>query len=158
MNSVLSGYRSAYASNTPIVNQRLSADGAALNAQDIWAQTLSAGTVSGYIQGNTVTVTGPSGTSVPVTVPNGTRVGTAKGSVFGTAYAGEHSDRTTLGSGPLTLVLTTTPYPAGPGTAAATAANSPADPLDQHHQRPGEPAGDTGRPARHRDHEGDRMT
>ena len=38
MNSVLSGYRSVYAGNTPIVKQRLSADGAALNAQAIWAQ------------------------------------------------------------------------------------------------------------------------
>jgi len=125
MNSVLSGYRSVYASNTPIVNQQLSADGAALNAQDIWAQTLSAGTVSGYIQGNTVTITGPSGTSVPVTVPNGTKIGTARGSAFGSAYAGEHSDRTTLGSGPLTLLLNTTPYPAGPATAAPAATHSP---------------------------------
>ena len=125
MNSVLSGYHAVYAGNTPIVNQQLSADGAALNAQDIWAQALSAGTVSGYIQGNTVTITGPSGTSVPVTVPNGTKIGTAKGSAFGSAYAGEHSDRTTLGSGALTLVLNTTPYPAGPATAAPTATHSP---------------------------------
>jgi hypothetical protein len=125
MNSVLSDYRSVYAGNTPIVNQRLSADGAALNAQAIWAQTLGAGTVSGYIQGNTVTITGPSGTSVPVTVPNGARIGSARGATFGTAYAGEHSDYTTLGSGPLTLVLRTSPYPAGPGTAAPTASRSP---------------------------------
>jgi hypothetical protein len=125
MNGVLSGYRSVYASSAPIVNQRLSADGAALNAQDIWAQALSAGTVTGYIQGNTVTITGPSGTTVPVTVPNGTRIGSAKGATFGAAYAGEHSDLTTLGSGPLTLVLGTTPYPSGPGTAAPTAAHSP---------------------------------
>jgi hypothetical protein len=125
MNNVLSSYRSVYASSTPVVNQPLSADGAALHAQDIWAQTLSAGTVSGYVQGNTVTITGPSGTSVPVTAPNGTRVGSSKGPVFGSAYAGEHSDRTTLGTGPLTLALTTTPYPAGPGTAAPTATKSP---------------------------------
>jgi hypothetical protein len=125
MNNVLSGYRSVYAANTPIVNQRLSADGAALHAQDVWAQTLSARTVTGYVQGNTVTITGPSGTAVPVTVPNGTRIGSAQGATFGTAYAGERSDRTTLGSGPLTLVLTTTPYPAGPGTAAPTASSSP---------------------------------
>jgi hypothetical protein len=119
MNGVLSDYKSVFAGNTPIVNQRMSADGEALNAQDIWAQTLSAGTVSGYIQGNTVTITGPSGTSVPVTVPNGTKVGTSKGAVFGTAYAAEHSDYTTLGSGPLTLVLKTTPYPSGSAAVAA---------------------------------------
>jgi hypothetical protein len=125
MNGVLSDYRSVFAGNTPIVNQRMSADGEALNAQDIWAQTLSAGTVSGYIQGNTVTITGPSSTSVPVTVPDGTKVGTSKGAVFGTAYAGERSDYTTLGSGPLTLVLKTTPYPSGSAAAAPTATKSP---------------------------------
>jgi hypothetical protein len=125
MNGVLSDYKSVFGGNTPIVDQRMSADGEALNAQDIWAQTLSAGTVSGYIQGSTVTITGPSGTSVPVTVPNGTKVGTSKGAAFGTAYAGERSDRTTLGSGPLTLVLKTTPYPPGSAVAATTAAKSP---------------------------------
>jgi hypothetical protein len=125
MNGVLSDYRSVFAANTPIVDQRMSADGQALNAQDIWTQTLSAGTVSGYIQGNTVTVTGPAGTSVPVTVPDGTKVGTSKGAVFGTAYAGERSDYTTLGSGPLTLVLKTTLYPSGSAAAAPTATKSP---------------------------------
>ena len=125
MNGVLSDYKSVFAGNTPIVEQRMSADGESLNAQGIWAQTLSAGTVSGYIQGGTVTITGPSGTSVPVTVPNGTKIGTSKGAAFGTAYAGERSDYTTLGSGPLTLVLKTTPYPSGSAVAATTAAKSP---------------------------------
>jgi hypothetical protein len=125
MNNVLSGYRSVYAGNTPIINQRLSDDGAALHAQDVWAQTLSAGTVSGYVQGNTVTVIGPSGTSVPVTVPNGTKIGSSNGAAFGSAYAAELSARSTLGSSSLALVLKATPYPAGAGTAAATAAQSP---------------------------------
>src|SRR3984885_16213759 len=113
MRGVLSDCRAVFAGNTPLVNQRISADGQSLNAQDIWAQALSAGAVSGYIQGNTVTITGPSGTSVPVTVPNATKVGTTKGAAFGTAYAGERSDYTTLGSGPLTLVLKAAPYPRG---------------------------------------------
>ena len=124
MDGVLSAYRAVYAGSAPILNLPLSGDGAALHAQHVWAQALSGGTVTGYVQGNTVTITGPPGTPVPVTVPTGTRVGTA-GAAFGTAYAGEHSDRTTLGSGPLTLVLGTTPYPAGQGTAAPTAAHSP---------------------------------
>ncbi len=124
MDGVLSDYRSVFAPNAPIINQRMSADGGALNAQDVWAQALSAGTVSGYIQGKTVTITGPAGTSVPVTVPNGTKIGSAKGAVFGTAYAGDHSDYATLGSAPLTLVLKTTPYPAGPGAAAPTGTRS----------------------------------
>jgi hypothetical protein len=117
----LTAYRGVYATNAPIVNQRLSAAGAALNSQDKWAQTLSGGSVSGYVQGNTVTVTGPAGTSVPVTVPASTRVGTSKGAVFGASYAQESSAYTTLGSGPLTLVLKTTPYAGNATTAAKTA-------------------------------------
>ena len=130
MNGVLSDYRAVFAGNTPLVNQRISADGQSLNAQDIWAQALSAGAVSGYIQGNTVTITGPSGTSVPVTVPNATKVGTAKGAAFGTAYGGERSDYTALGSGPLTLVLKAAPYPgASAGTTpAATGAPDTSSP------------------------------
>lgn len=130
MNGVLSDYRAVFAGNTPLVNQRISADGQSLNAQDIWAQTLSAGTVSGYIQGNTVTITGPSGTSVPVTVPNGTKVAATKGAAFGTAYGGERSDYTALGSGPLTLVLKAAPYPgASAGTTpAATGAPDTSSP------------------------------
>jgi len=130
MNGVLSDYRAVFAGNTPLVNQRISADGQSLNAQDIWAQALSAGAVSGYIQGNTVTITGPSGTSVPVTVPNATKVGTAKGAAFGTAYGGERSDYTALGSGPLTLVLKAAPYPGAPAgtTPAATGAPDTSSP------------------------------
>jgi hypothetical protein len=124
VNGVLSGYNAVYAASAPIVNQRLSAAGAALHSQDTWAQTSGAGSVSGYVQGNTVTITGPAGTSVPVTVPNSTKVGTTKGAAFGSAYGGEMSAYTTLGSGPLTLVLKATPYQAGSATAPATAATS----------------------------------
>jgi hypothetical protein len=125
MTGVLSDYHAVYASNTPIVNQRMSAAGAALNDQGVWAQTLSAATVNGYVQGNTVTITGPAGTSVPVTAPTGTKVGTATGPAFGTAYAGELSARSVLGSGALTLVLKSTPYPAGAASAPAAAPLSP---------------------------------
>lgn len=111
LNNVLSQYKSVYASNTPIVNERLSAAGAALHSQDLWAQ--NSGSVTGYVQGAAVTITGPSGTAVPVTAPSGTKVGSASGATFGAAYGGEQSGSTTLGSGPLTLALTSTPYPAG---------------------------------------------
>jgi hypothetical protein len=121
---VLTSYRNTYAANTPVVNQRLSAAGAALNSQGVWAQTLSAGTVSGYIQGGTVTITGPSGTSVPVTAPTGTRVGSTRGAVFGSAYGGEVSAYTTLGSGPLTLVVPGTPYPGATAAAAKKVATA----------------------------------
>jgi hypothetical protein len=102
------------------VNQRLSAAGAALHSQDTWSR--DRGTVTGYVQGNTVTITGPAGTSVPVTAPNGTKVGTAKGAAFGSAYGGELSAATTLGPGALTLNLKTAPYPAGQAQAGPQAA------------------------------------
>ncbi|HEY1619869.1 MAG TPA: hypothetical protein VGG25_19760 [Streptosporangiaceae bacterium] len=120
VNGVLSQYKAVYAGNAPIVNQRLSAAGAVLHGQDTWSR--DRGTVTGYVQGNTVTITGPAGTSVPVTAPNGTKVGTAKGAAFGSAYGGELSAATTLGSGALTLNLKTAPYPAGQAQAGPQAA------------------------------------
>ena len=125
VSGVLSSYRAVFAGNAPIVNQRLSAAGAAMHSQDQWAQASAAGTVSGYVQGSTVTISGPSGTSVPVTAPNGTKVGTAKGAAFGSAYGGELSAYTTLGSGALTLALKAAPYPGSPASAPSTAATSP---------------------------------
>lgn len=119
MNGVLSQYKAVYAGSAPIVNQRLSAAGAALHGQDAWSR--DSGTVTGYVQGNTVTITGPAGTSVPVTAPNGTKIGTAKGAAFGSAYGGELSAATTLGSGALTLNLKTAPYPAGQAQAGPQA-------------------------------------
>jgi hypothetical protein len=128
IDGVLADYASAFAANTPVVNNRMSGDGAALQAQGTWAQVLGAGSVTGYVQGATVTITGPSGTSVPVTAPAGTRVGTAKGAAYGASYAGELSGYTSLGKGGLTLVLPSAPYPAGTSAAAAgsPAASTPA--------------------------------
>jgi hypothetical protein len=124
VNGVLSQYQNVFATNAPIVNQRLGDAGTALHNQDLWAQTTSAGSVSGYVQGNTVTITGPSGTSVPVTAPTGTKVNTANGANFGSAYGGEQSAYTTLGSGGLKLVLKATPYQGGPASAPAGAATT----------------------------------
>jgi hypothetical protein len=120
----LQAYRAVYAANAPVVNQRLSAAGEALNSQDQWAQTLSSGSVTGYVQGKTVTITGPSGTSVPLTMPAGTKVGTSKGAAFGASYSQELSAYTTLGSGPLTLALKATAYAGGTTTAAKTATST----------------------------------
>jgi hypothetical protein len=102
LSGVLSTYRNEFATNTPVVNQTLTDAGKTLQRQGAWAQTLSAGTVSGYVQGSTVTVQGPSGTSVPITMPAGSMSGT---SVFGDGYAGEQSAYTTLGSAPTSLTL-----------------------------------------------------
>ncbi|MEV6235644.1 hypothetical protein [Lentzea sp. NPDC051838] len=111
MSGVLSTYRGVFNSNTPVVNATMTQEGQALAAQNAWAATRNAGTVSGYIQGNTVVITGPAGTQVPMTVPNQTKLGTA---TFGGAYAGQRSDYTTLGTAGAKLTLPSTPYPISP--------------------------------------------
>lgn len=110
MSGVLSAYHRVYSASAPIVNLPMSGDGATLHQQALWAQALRAGTVHAYVQGRTVTITGPPGTQVPVTVPAGTRTGSAAGAVFGSSYAGELSGYVKLGVQPLKLVLGSTPY------------------------------------------------
>ncbi|MGA3151728.1 MAG: hypothetical protein ABSD40_04905 [Streptosporangiaceae bacterium] len=122
IDGALAGYRSVFSASAPVVSNPMSADGAALHAQQMWARALAAGSVRGYVQGGVVTITGPAGTSVPVTAPDGTRVSSAGGAAYGAGYAGQLSARTTLGGHGLKLALASTPYPAGPATAPATAA------------------------------------
>jgi len=110
MEGVLAAYRAVYGPGAPLVNLPMSRAGAALRNQTRWAQALRAGTVSAYVQGKTVTVTGPAGTPVPLTAPAGTRVGAAAGPAFGEPYGGGRSGFTRLGPGPLTLVLGSAPY------------------------------------------------
>ena len=82
-------------------------DGAVLRNQQLWAQALRAGTVTAWVQGHTVTVSGPPGTPVPVTVPAGS---TVESQTFGSPYADESSDFATLGSQPLKIELASDPY------------------------------------------------
>jgi hypothetical protein len=110
MDGVLSAYRAVYGPSAPIENLPTDQDGAVLRNQQLWAQARQAGTVSAWVQGNTITISGPPGTPVPVTVPAGTTVGSAAGAVYGFSYAGERSGFTTLGSQPLKLVLGSAPY------------------------------------------------
>jgi hypothetical protein len=110
MDGVLSAYRAVYSPSAPIVNLPMSGDGAVLRDQQLWTQAMRSGQVSAWVQGNTLTVVGPPGTPVPVTAPAGTTVGSPAGPAFGTAYAGEVSGYTTLGSQPLKLVLGSAPY------------------------------------------------
>lgn len=122
LTGVLSAYRGLYATNTPVVNQTLTAAGQALQQQAGWTATQAAGTVSAYLQGSTVTVTGPRNTAVPLTAPTGTRVGSASGATFGSAYGGAASAYTTLGSNRTLTVVLPTAWPAtgSTGSAAAT--------------------------------------
>ena len=93
MEGVLAAYRNAYAANTPIVDASFATTAQTLSAQQSWAATLAANSVTAYVQGPSVVISGPSGTQVPVTVPNGTVVGTA---LFGSQYGGESSASVSL--------------------------------------------------------------
>ena len=109
MDDVLSAYRAVYGASAPIVNLPMSGDGVALHNQTLWAETLRAGTVSAWVQGKTVTISGPPGTMVPVTVPAGSKAGSAAGPAFGSPYANELSGYMKLGSRPLKIVLGSAP-------------------------------------------------
>jgi hypothetical protein len=110
MDGVLSAYRAVYGPSAPIENLPAIGDGAVMRNQQLWARAQQAGTVSAWVQGNTITISGPPGTPVPVTVPAGTMAGSASGRAYGFSYAGERSGFTTLGSHPLKLVLGSAPY------------------------------------------------
>jgi len=110
MDGVLSAYRAVYGASTPVDNLPASGDGAVLHDQQRWAQALETGQVTAWVQGNTVTISGPAGTPVPVTVPAGTTVGQPGGPAFGSPYADEMSAYTTLGSQPLKLTLSSSVF------------------------------------------------
>jgi hypothetical protein len=110
MDDVLNAYRAVYGSSAPILNLPMPGDGVALRNQQEWTQAKRAGTVTAYVQGNTLTITGPPGTLVPATAPAGTSVGSAGWGSFGSSYAGELSGYTRLGEQPLKLVLPSAPF------------------------------------------------
>jgi hypothetical protein len=107
MDGILSAYRAVYGPSAPVANLPMDQDAAVLRDQQLWAQALRAGTVTAWVQGHTVTVSGPPGTPVPVTVPTGSAVGSR---TFGSPYAGELSGFATLGSQPLKIDLNSDPY------------------------------------------------
>jgi hypothetical protein len=109
MDGVLSAYRAVYGASAPVDNLPTSGDGVVLRDQQLWAQAVKAGDVTAWVQGNTVTISGPPGTPVPVTVPTGTTVASS-GQSFGSPYSGELSAYTTLGAQPLKLTLSSSPF------------------------------------------------
>jgi hypothetical protein len=110
MDGVLNAYHAVYGPSAPILNLPMSGDGAVLHNQQEWAQARRAGTVTAYVQGSTLTITGPPGTLVPATVPAGTSVGSAGWGTYGSGYAGELSGYTRLGEQSLKLVLNSAPF------------------------------------------------
>ncbi|WP_344835803.1 hypothetical protein [Actinocorallia longicatena] len=98
LDRVLGDYRSVFAENSPLVNQRMAANGAELKRQASWKTTQ--GAVTAYLQDGRVTISGGGASvHVPITLPAGTDqiVLNLLGlitmtSPFGTSYAGEVSD------------------------------------------------------------------
>jgi hypothetical protein len=113
MDGVLSAFRAVYGPSAPIDNLSTDRLGEIMHSEQLWAAALKAGTVTAWVQGNTVTISGPPGTPVPLTVPSGSTVGSAAGPAYGFSYAGERSGFTTLGAQPLKIQLSSAPYLAG---------------------------------------------
>jgi hypothetical protein len=107
MDSVLNAYRAVFNSTAPIVNFPTIKDGEVLRNQQLWAEAVKAGKITAWVQGNTITVSGPKGTPVPVTAPTGTNLGSA---AYGQPYSHDVSAFTVLGSQPLKLTLPSAPY------------------------------------------------
>jgi hypothetical protein len=106
MDGVLRAYRAVFNSSAPIANDPSIKDGQVMRDQQLWASAVRAGLITAWVQGSTVTITGPKGTPVPLTAPAGTKLGTA---AFGDPYSHEVSAFTTLGSQPLKFTLPSAP-------------------------------------------------
>ncbi|WP_042373526.1 hypothetical protein [Streptacidiphilus neutrinimicus] len=155
LDTLFATYNQLMAANAPMVNLRESAIGAELQQRSAWQSAVSAGKVTAYRVGGTVTVQAPSGVRVPVTMPNGTVQPGLLGlgaTAAGTAYAGELSGwlAPKLLQGAVTLTLSSAGTPAAPaasGTKAATptavapAQTKPAQPASVALQVPLTPAG-----------------
>jgi hypothetical protein len=108
--SILGQYRAEFASNAPLVSQTLAVEGQTLQQQGAWAAAVSAGSVSGYIQGGKVVVSAPNGLYVPLTAPAGTQNpgllgGSLGATAYGSSYAGELSSFKKSPAGGFTLLL-----------------------------------------------------
>ncbi|MFD4570914.1 hypothetical protein ACFWNK_06895 [Streptomyces sp. NPDC058417] len=113
LDGVLDGYAALFADDTPVVNLRTSDIGTELKRRAAWKNAVTAGQVTAYRIGTSVTVQAPLGVAVPATLPTGT---TLYGTAFGTAYAGARSGWTpSLG---LPLLFTLPQAPAAPAAAA----------------------------------------
>ncbi|MFJ6726509.1 hypothetical protein ACIQPQ_16490 [Streptomyces sp. NPDC091281] len=113
LDGVLDGYAALFADDTPVVNLRTSDIGTELKRRAAWKNAVTAGQVTAYRIGTSVTVQAPLGVAVTATLPTGT---TLYGTAFGTAYAGARSGWTpSLG---LPLLFTLPQAPAAPAAAA----------------------------------------
>ena len=107
MDGVLAAYRAVFNASAPIVNDPTLKLGEVMRNQQLWADAVKTGKITAWVQGNTVTISGPKGTPVPLTAPIGTKLGTA---AYGEPYSHEVSGFTVLGSQPLKFTLPSAPY------------------------------------------------
>ncbi|MCB5167132.1 hypothetical protein LG634_20100 [Streptomyces bambusae] len=92
LDGVIDTYRTLFAANTPLVNQRQRDTGVELGRRAAWDRALADGRVTAYRIGTTVTVKAPAGMPAPVTAPEGTRKQLLLGTTaYGSAYAGTRS-------------------------------------------------------------------
>jgi hypothetical protein len=105
MDAALAAYRAVYGPSAPVVNLPMSGDGAALERQALWASALRHGAVTAYVQGTTITITGPPGLQVPVTVPAG-----SPKSAGLQRYGATRSGWVRLSQAPLRLTLAAAPF------------------------------------------------
>ncbi|GAX54962.1 hypothetical protein [Streptomyces olivochromogenes] len=105
LDGVLDGYDALFADNTPVVNLRMKDIGTELQRRAAWKTAVSAGQVTAYRIGDTVTVQAPGGVAVTATMPTGTTDGSTG---FGSAYAGEVSGWTASTGAPLAFALPST--------------------------------------------------
>ena len=114
LNSIISKYKSLFATNTPIVQPTYTQDSQILTQQATFATTLAgtpgvgqvASGLSGYVLNGKVFVQSASGMQVPVTTPSGARLTSTTGPLFGSSYEAEQSAWVAVGpTTPLVIAL-----------------------------------------------------
>ncbi|MEV8324121.1 hypothetical protein [Kitasatospora sp. NPDC056731] len=121
LEKILGTYRSLHADNTPIVNLGEREIGQEFQRRAAWNSAVSAGQVTGYRVGNTVTVNAPAGVQVQATMPTGTSQKLVIGSTaFGSSYAGTLSGWVSPGTlqSSVSLQLPSAGTPAAPAAVA----------------------------------------
>jgi hypothetical protein len=114
LNSIITKYRSLFATNSPIVQPTYTQDAQILTQKAAFGTVLAttpgvgqiASGVSGFILNGKVTIQSTAGIQVPVTTPTGARLLNASGALYGSAYEGEVSAWNTVGpTSPLIIYL-----------------------------------------------------
>ncbi|MEV7934988.1 MULTISPECIES: hypothetical protein [unclassified Kitasatospora] len=121
LEKILGTYRSLHADNTPIVNLGEREIGLEFQRRAAWNSAISAGQVTGYRVGNTITVNAPAGVQVQATMPTGTSQKLVIGSTaFGSSYAGTLSGWVSPGTlqSSVSLQLPSAGTPAAPAAVA----------------------------------------